>query len=89
MDAGKLSARLTGFRAVSGVIRSVHHRGGVTWLALTNKFSIKIYDRDLRYFAGTDLNRWRNRMIVARGYVVAVHGRFGMQIHHPLSVEFR
>lgn len=86
--AEKLTAKQTGFRAVQGVIRSIHHRGGVTWLALGNKFSLKVADRDRQYFAGLDMNRWRNRTVIARGYVVFVHGRFRMQIHHPASLEF-
>jgi hypothetical protein len=88
VDAEKLTAQLTGFRAVRGVIRNVHHRDGVTWLELGNKFSLKIRDSDRRYFAGMDMNHWRNRTVVARGYVVAVHGRFRMQIQHPASLEF-
>jgi len=88
VEAEKLTAKLTGFRAVRGVIRNIRHRDGITWLALGDKFSLKIYDRDRQYFIGVDINRWRNRAVVARGYVVAVHGRFRMQIHHPASLEF-
>lgn len=88
LDAEKLTTKLTGFRAVRGIIRNIHHRDGVTWLELSNKFSLKIHDQDRRYFAGLDMNRWRNRSVVARGYVVAVHGRFRMQIYHPASLEF-
>ncbi len=88
VDAARLTAKFTGFRAVRGVVRNIRHRDGITWLALSDKFSLKIHDRDRQYFSGLEMNHWRNRTVVARGYVVASHGRFRMQIHHPASLEF-
>jgi len=78
---------LQGFYRISGVISTVTHRRSSIWLQLTNQFSLRIMRKDLPYFHPLDINKLKNKRVIAKGWLFPYKKRSNMLVRHFRSLE--
>jgi endonuclease YncB( thermonuclease family) len=84
--ATELQPSDTGFRRVSGTVSGIGRGKKYLYLDLAPEFALMIPRAEAHRFGAID--RWRNRTVVARGWVFSRGGsKLGMRLAHPLMLE--
>jgi len=76
----------TGFQFVKGTIKEIRENRHAIWLKLSNKVSLRINKKDLRYFSELNIEQLIGKKVVARGWVNFRKKRFYLTIKHPIAL---
>jgi len=87
LSAAKVSKRKTGFKFVTGTVKSVEYLKNQTLFHLNQKFSLHIKKQDLPYFKNFYEKDLINKVITAKGWISADKGKFTMRIRHPSAIK--
>jgi len=85
--AAQLTLRDTGFKRVTGRVSRVSHGGNATWIALDNRLTLKLADKDRRWFPHPPGPDWVGRTLEVRGWLYRARGKLRVNIHHPATLS--
>lgn len=88
VDAAVLPTKVEGFRIIKGRVERVGQSRKSIWLNLNGNVSLRIDRADLSYFKEYDLERMKNRQVLARGWLHPQKLGLVMHIRHPVALEW-
>ena len=88
VDAAAVPAKVKGFRIIKGRVERVGNSRKSIWLNLNGNVSLRIDRADLPYFKEYDLERMKNRQVLARGWLHSQKSGLVMHIRHPAALEW-
>jgi len=87
IDSKKIKKGQTGFKFVKGNVTEIIQRKKAYWLKLSNKLSLRINQKNLKYFTNLTIDKLKGKNIIARGWINYYQERFNMNIKHPDAIE--
>jgi endonuclease YncB( thermonuclease family) len=87
-DSRELTLADKGFMWVSGRVLSVKRGRRASYLNLPGRLSLRIPHSSSRYFSG-HLDSFKDKLLLARGWVYAAGQRLHMNVHHPQVLEIQ
>ncbi len=87
LDANHLAAGVHGFHFIRGRLSRIGKSKTALWLNIGKRFALRIPKKELHYFKKIRFDRLIGHELTARGWIYAYRGQWGMNLHHPASLE--
>lgn len=82
-----LTLRHIGFYRVSGRVKEVKSRRGNIWLVITDRFSFRIDEKNMKYFKKLKPEVLRTHSIEVSGWIFPYKSGLNMRINHPDNIK--